>query len=90
MSSYKFYESLPIAGVDGTLIDRMKRTSAENNVRAKAGYNNNVSALSGYLKTVSGEQLVFSMLVNNYLVPPALANYILDNVCHRLVNFIRN
>jgi D-alanyl-D-alanine carboxypeptidase/D-alanyl-D-alanine-endopeptidase (penicillin-binding protein 4) len=86
----QFYESLPIAGVDGTLIDRMKKTSAENNVRAKAGYNNNVSALSGYLKTVSGEQLVFSMLVNNYLVPPALANYILDNVCHRLVNFIRN
>ena len=86
----KFYESLPIAGVDGTLIDRMKRTSAENNVRAKAGYNNNVSALSGYLKTVSGEQLVFSILVNNYLVPPALANYIEDNVCHRLVNFIRN
>ena len=85
-----FYESLPIAGVDGTLIDRMKKTSAENNVHAKAGYNKNVSTLSGYLKTISGEQLVFSIMVNNYLAPPALANYIEDNVCHRLVNFVRN
>lgn len=86
----KFYESLPIAGVDGTLIDRMKKTSAENNVRAKAGYNNNVSSLSGYLRTVSGEQLVFSIIVNNFLALPALTNYIEDNVCHRLVNFNRN
>ncbi|MBA4406280.1 D-alanyl-D-alanine carboxypeptidase/D-alanyl-D-alanine-endopeptidase [bacterium] len=85
-----FYESLPIGGVDGTLINRMKRTAAENNVRAKAGYNDNVSSLSGYLKTLSGEQLAFSIIVNNYLTSPALANYIQDNVCHRLVNFIRN
>jgi len=85
-----FYNSLPIAGVDGTLIDRMKKTPAENNVHAKAGYNNNVSSLSGYLKTISGEPLVFSMIVNNYLAPLALANYIQDNVCHRLVNFNRN
>lgn len=85
-----FYESLPIGGIDGTLIDRMKKTAAENNVHAKAGYNNNVSALSGYLKTISGEPLVFSIIVNNYLAPFTLANYIQDNVCNRLVNFIRN
>ena len=85
-----FYDSLPIAGVDGTLIDRMKKTPAENNVHAKAGYSNNVSSLSGYLKTISGEPLVFSMIVNNFLAPPALANYIQDNVCHHLVNFNRN
>ena len=86
----KFYDSLPIGGVDGTLVDRMKKTSAQNNVRAKAGYNDNVSSLSGYLKTVSGEPLVFSIIVNNFLVPPNLANYIEDNVCNRLVNFVRN
>lgn len=86
----KYYESLPIAGIDGTLINRMKKTAAENNVRAKAGYHDNVSSLSGYLKTLTGEQLVFSIIVNNYLTSSALANYIQDNVCNRLVNFIRN
>lgn len=85
-----FYESLPIAGVDGTLINRMERTIAQNNVHAKPGYNDNVSALSGYLKTISGEPLVFSIIVNNFLAPPALANYIQDSVCHRLINFSRN
>ncbi len=85
-----FYESLPIAAVDGTLKDRMARSAAENNVRAKPGFNNYVSALSGYLKTVNGEPLVFSIIVNNFLAPVSLANYIEDNVCHRLVNFSRN
>ena len=86
----RFYDSLPIGGVDGTLAERMKKSSAQNNVRAKAGYNENVSSLSGYLKTISGEQIVFSIIVNNFLAPGSLANYIEDNVCNRLVNFVRN
>ncbi|KAF0141199.1 MAG: D-alanyl-D-alaninecarboxypeptidase/D-alanyl-D-al anine-endopeptidase [Stygiobacter sp.] len=86
----KYYESLPIAGIDGTMADRMKRTVAEGNVHAKPGFNEFVSALSGYLRTTSGEPLVFSMIVNNYLTPPALANYIHDSVCQRLINFNRN
>lgn len=85
-----FYNSLPIAGVDGTLAARMKKTAAEKNVRAKAGYNTGASALSGYLKTVSGEPVAFSIIVNNYLVPTSLAYYIQDNVCQRLINFSRN
>lgn len=85
-----FYDSMPIGGVDGTLADRMKKTFAQNNVRAKAGYNNNVSALSGYIKTINGEVLAFSILVNNFLAPSALANYVQDNVCNRLATFVRN
>lgn len=85
-----YFNSLPIGGVDGTLADRMKKTSAQFNVRAKAGYNNNVSALSGYIKTINGELLAFSFIVNNFLAPSALANYVQDNVCSRLVNFVRN
>jgi len=86
----KYFESLPIAGIDGTLAERMKRTNAQNNVHAKPGYNEFVSSLSGYLKTVTGEQLVFSIIINNFLTQPALANYIQDNVCQRLINFNRN
>lgn len=88
--SSPFYYSLPLGGVDGTLVNRMKRTSAENNVRAKAGFNENVSALSGYLKTVEGETLAFSMIVNNFLVSPGFVNYFEDKVCNKLVNFVRN
>ena len=68
----------------------MKKTSAEGAVHAKPGYNDNASSLSGYLYTVAKEPIVFSIIVNNFLVPPSLANYIEDNVCNRLINFVRN
>ncbi len=85
-----FYNSLPIAGLDGSLASRMRRTGAENNVRAKPGYNNGVSSLAGYLRTFDGEPVVFCMMVNNYIVPAPLATYIQDLVCIRLANFSRN
>jgi D-alanyl-D-alanine carboxypeptidase/D-alanyl-D-alanine-endopeptidase (penicillin-binding protein 4) len=61
-----FREALPIAGVDGTLRNRMKGTVAENNVRAKTGTLSSAASLSGYLTTAAGENLVFSIMVNNY------------------------
>lgn len=61
-----FREALPIAGVDGTLRNRMKGTAAENNVRAKTGTLSSASSLSGFVTSASGERLVFSIMVNNY------------------------
>lgn len=55
-----FTRSLPIAGVDGTLEDRMERPPARGNVRAKTGTLNTASALSGY---VAG-RYVFSVVQN--------------------------
>lgn len=61
-----FYDSLPIAGVDGTLSSRMKNTAAAGNLRGKTGSLTDVSALSGYVRTRDGELLAFSMLMNGY------------------------
>ncbi len=85
-----FYESLPIAGTDGTLSERMKKESAENNVRAKPGFLRGVNALSGYLTTPDGEPLAFSLILNNYYGPVGFANYTQDLACTRLANFRRN
>jgi D-alanyl-D-alanine carboxypeptidase/D-alanyl-D-alanine-endopeptidase (penicillin-binding protein 4) len=59
-----FYNSLSIAGVDGTLEDRMINTPAQNNFRGKTGTLNGVSSLSGYLKTTENDDLIISMFFN--------------------------
>jgi D-alanyl-D-alanine carboxypeptidase/D-alanyl-D-alanine-endopeptidase (penicillin-binding protein 4) len=64
-----FYHSLPIAGVDGTIRDRMKGGAAHGNVRAKTGTLDKARALSGYVTTADGRVLIFSMLANNHVVP---------------------
>ncbi len=57
--------SLTVGGVDGTLKNRFKGTSAEANARGKTGTIDQVSALSGYVTAKSGEAFVFSILTNN-------------------------
>ena len=61
-----FRAALPIAGVDGTLRNRMKATPAENNVRAKTGSLTGAASLGGYVTTAAGEKLAFAVIVNNY------------------------
>jgi D-alanyl-D-alanine carboxypeptidase/D-alanyl-D-alanine-endopeptidase (penicillin-binding protein 4) len=84
-----FYESLPIAGVDGSIKNRMKGTKAEGNVHAKTGFIGYVRALSGYVFSRDGELFVFSMIANHYTVPTRLAEKIQNDVCVILAEFKR-
>lgn len=81
-----FLNSLPIAGVDGTLKNRMKGTEAQGNVRAKTGYVNHVSTISGFVTTKSGEQLVFSIMMNNHLCRNKEATAVQDKILEALAN----
>ena len=84
-----FYNSLPIAGVDGTMGERLKNSNAVDKIRAKPGYLYGVRSLSGYAYTADNEPVAFSIIVNNFVVPVKLAENIQDLVCLRLVNFKR-
>jgi D-alanyl-D-alanine carboxypeptidase/D-alanyl-D-alanine-endopeptidase (penicillin-binding protein 4) len=61
-----FRAALPVAGVDGTLRNRMKGTAAERNVTAKTGTIGHVHTLSGYVTTAAGEPVAFSLMLNAY------------------------
>jgi D-alanyl-D-alanine carboxypeptidase/D-alanyl-D-alanine-endopeptidase (penicillin-binding protein 4) len=82
-----WYESLTIAGIDGTLKERFKGTLAEKNVRGKTGTINQVSALSGYVTTLSGERLAFSIIINN-LPDAKLRVSTIDEIVLLLANFV--
>jgi len=60
-----YYGSLPVAGQDGTLEDRMKNTLAAGRIHAKTGSVEHVRTLSGFAETPGGRRLIFSFLSNN-------------------------
>jgi D-alanyl-D-alanine carboxypeptidase/D-alanyl-D-alanine-endopeptidase (penicillin-binding protein 4) len=85
----EFYNSLPIAGVDGTLRNRMLGTAAVAKTRAKTGYVGYARNLSGYVDAQNGERFIFSVLVNNYTVPTPAINLLQDRICATLAQFSR-
>lgn len=65
-SAADFRESLPIAGESGTLSKICYGQAAHGRVWAKSGTMNKIKAYSGYVKTITGKELAFSIIVNNY------------------------
>ena len=59
-----FLASLPVAGISGTLKNRMRHTIAEGTVRAKTGTLRGVRALSGYINHPEYSTLTFSIITN--------------------------
>jgi len=82
-------QSLPLAGRDGTLRDRMRGTAAEGRVYAKTGTLTGVSALSGYVCGSDGPHFVFSVLMNNYTCATETARRLLDRAAVALAKQAR-
>lgn len=77
--------TLPVAGFDGTLRDRMKETSAAGRIYAKTGTLENGNALSGYAETRSGRRLVFAIFGNQHNLPSWAATDVIDAICVAMV-----
>ncbi|MCM1312279.1 MAG: D-alanyl-D-alanine carboxypeptidase/D-alanyl-D-alanine-endopeptidase [Bacteroides sp.] len=75
--------SLPVAGTDGTLSERMTRGSARGNVFAKTGTVSGVSCLAGYCTAANGNMLAFSIM-NNGLMKTSTGRNFQDRVCQEL------
>ena len=66
-----FLASLPVAGISGTLKNRLQQTAAQGTVRAKTGTLRGVKALSGYLDHPEYGTLVFSIITNQPIGQPS-------------------
>ena len=85
----EYLASLPIAGVDGTLRNRMQGVYAERVLRAKTGTLSGVSALAGYTVTADDEVFAFGILISHYVGLPASARGIQDKIGNYLTGFSR-
>jgi serine-type D-Ala-D-Ala carboxypeptidase/endopeptidase (penicillin-binding protein 4) len=86
-SAYQvFYDALPVAGIDGTISDRMRGTPAAGNVHAKTGFVDRARSLSGYVTTADGVRLVFSFLCNNWTTPVHDVEHVQDEIAERLAS----
>ncbi len=92
--SSAFLSSLPVAGIDGTLKTRMRRTPAQGKIHAKTGYLgriitkfrkvDGVVALGGFADSFDGKVLTFVLLYNGKR-PPSVVRAIFDKICVELV-----
>ena len=79
-----FRDALPIAGVDGTIGNRMRGTAAAGNVHAKTGFVDKARSLSGYVTTANGRLLIFSLLCNNWTTTSREVDQVADAIAVRL------
>ena len=77
-SSYR--DTLPLAGVDGSLAGRFKNPSDQGRIYGKTGSLGGVKTLSGYAVTDRGDQIAFSILSNNSNLPTKRVTDTIDSI----------
>jgi len=82
-----FINALAIAGIDGTLKERMKGTPAQGVLKGKTGSMEGISALAGYTTTAAGDPLAFTMIMPNVIGPLGKARDLQDRLAVLLTTF---
>jgi D-alanyl-D-alanine carboxypeptidase/D-alanyl-D-alanine-endopeptidase (penicillin-binding protein 4) len=81
-----FRDTLPVAGLDGSLSDRFKSGTAQGKVFAKTGSLGGVKTLSGYATTDHGDQVAFSILSNNFNLQPKQVTDTIDRIVEAVLD----
>jgi serine-type D-Ala-D-Ala carboxypeptidase/endopeptidase (penicillin-binding protein 4) len=84
-----FFDSLPVAGVDGTLANRFVDSTAYGKIHAKTGTIEHVNTLSGYMELASGRRLAFSVFVDNHNLRSTEALKTLDAITQAIFDAYR-
>ena len=79
----EFLSGLPIAGVDGTMKNRLKR-DANIMVRAKTGYLDGVVGLAGYVGRKNRSPLIFTFIFNGGYEQGLAARALFDDLINEL------
>ncbi len=80
-----YQDTLPVAGIDGSLAERFRNTPAARVVHAKTGSLTHVYTLAGYAISESGDHIVFAIMTNNNEEQTRKALDRIDRIVERLV-----
>lgn len=81
-----FYKSFPIAGETGTLKTIFTKAPLKGNLKIKTGSMRRVRCYTGYCTNIQGEEVVFSLMINNYNGTMALLDAKVETLLTSLVN----
>jgi serine-type D-Ala-D-Ala carboxypeptidase/endopeptidase (penicillin-binding protein 4) len=85
-----FRNTLPVAGVDGSLAGRFSDVRVQGSVQAKTGSLGGVKTLSGYATTDSGEPVAFAILSNNFNLPAKRVTDAIDDIVAAIVEDVQS
>jgi D-alanyl-D-alanine carboxypeptidase/D-alanyl-D-alanine-endopeptidase (penicillin-binding protein 4) len=80
----EFASSLPIVGVDGSMRNRLKNSSAEARARIKTGYLKNVMAIAGYVRDNQQKDWIVVAIMNTEDSAATKAKVVLDEIINWL------
>jgi D-alanyl-D-alanine carboxypeptidase/D-alanyl-D-alanine-endopeptidase (penicillin-binding protein 4) len=86
LTKIPFSNSLPVAGISGSLRSLGKGTVLENNLKAKSGYITRVRSYAGYMKTKSGKEICVSIIVNNFNGTPTDTKKRMEQIFLKIYN----
>ncbi len=84
---HEFVASLPIAGVDGSLKDRMHDLAAQGVVHAKTGSLSGVAALAGFAQSRDEEELAFVIMMEHFVGSARSYLVAQDRICDILCRY---
>jgi D-alanyl-D-alanine carboxypeptidase/D-alanyl-D-alanine-endopeptidase (penicillin-binding protein 4) len=82
-----YFDSLPVAGIDGTLVHRLSGDDVKGKIHAKTGSVEHVNTLSGYMDLPSGERLAFSIMANHHPLANRAGQETLDAITVEIYNW---
>ena len=74
----EFLSSLPIVGVDGTMRNRLKDSTAAGRARVKTGTLRDVVSVAGYVRNADGELCILVALINHPQASHKIARPVVD------------
>ena len=77
-------QTLPLAGVDGTLDHRFTKSPVKGQMWAKTGTLGEVNSLSGYVNAASGRMVAFSILVNGRYPGSTVESQAIDRIAEAI------